>query len=271
MTNMHTLAQQQRALLEAITAEAEPAALETLLMPAPGGQPPRLAIYRHAYRARLVAALADNYTVLQRALGDEAFEALGQAYVDACPSRRPSIRWYGDRLADFMTTREDLVPHAALVDIARMDWALREAFDAADAASVEPAALATLPAEAFATLRLAFHPSLRQVALQWAIEPVWRALRAHDPDGDEPEPEVPEPQAHAHVLLAWRQGLETQWRALPALEAMLLQQAIEGAPFAALCEHAAEAFDGDADQAAVAAASALQQWLQDGIVTALLA
>ena len=38
-----------------------------------------LEVYRHAYRARLAAALADNFTVLARALGDEAFEALAQA------------------------------------------------------------------------------------------------------------------------------------------------------------------------------------------------
>jgi len=91
--------------------------------------------------------------VLQRALGDEAFAALGAAYVDACPSSRPSIRWYGDRLAEFMRTREDLVPHPALVDLARMDWALRGAFDAGDAAAIGPAALNGLPAEAFAALQ----------------------------------------------------------------------------------------------------------------------
>ena len=93
-----------------------------------------LDVYRHAYRARLAAALADNYTVLARALGDEAFDALAQAYIAAQPSRHPSIRWFGHELAGFMAQADDdLVPHASLVDFAAMDWALRAAFDAADA------------------------------------------------------------------------------------------------------------------------------------------
>ena len=61
-----------------------------------------LEVYRHAYRARLASALADNYTVLSRALGDEGFDALAQAYVTARPSRHPSIRWFGHELAGFM-------------------------------------------------------------------------------------------------------------------------------------------------------------------------
>ncbi|WP_163367521.1 HvfC/BufC N-terminal domain-containing protein, partial [Klebsiella aerogenes] len=87
-----------------------------------GDAGPGLQVYRHAYRARLAEALADNYTVLARALGDEAFDALAQAYLAAHPSRHPSIRWFGAALADFMAVAGDeLVPHPGLVDLARMD------------------------------------------------------------------------------------------------------------------------------------------------------
>jgi hypothetical protein len=259
---MTALQAQQRALLQAVCAERE-AALP-LLKQQPDGGPARLSIYRHAYRARLVAALADNYTVLQRALGDEAFEALGLAYVEAHPSQQPSIRWFGHRLAEFMAARDDLVPHPALVDFARMDWALRDAFDAADAPVLALAALAALPAEAWGELRLQPHPSLRLLTLDWNIEPAWRALREHDPESGTDEPELPEPQAHRHGLAVWRQGLETRWRSLPALEAQLLPMAVDGASFAVLCEQAALLL-GDEAQAAAAAVQALQQWVCDGL------
>jgi hypothetical protein len=225
-----------------------------------------LAVYRHAYRARLVEALADNYTVLARALGDEAFEALGHAYAAARPSRHPSIRWFGHELAGFMAEAgEGLVPHASLVDIARMDWALRAAFDAADSPALEAAALAALGPDDWAGLVLHLHPSVQRVPLVHAIEPAWRVLREWEPESGDDPPALPEPAPHAHVLLAWRQGLQTRWRSLEPLEAALLDAVAAGEPFAQLCERAAGQL-GDADAAAPAVIGALQQWLAEGLL-----
>ncbi|MBV8037488.1 DNA-binding domain-containing protein [Roseateles sp.] len=225
-----------------------------------------LAVYRHAYRARLLAALADNYSVLARALGDAAFDALGRAYVDARPSRHPSIRWFGHQLADFMAAAGDaLVPHASLIDFARMDWALRAAFDAADAPLLEAATLAALGPDDWAGLVLQLQPGVHRVHLAHAIEPAWRMLRAWEPGSGADPPALPEPVPHEHVLLAWRQGLETRWRSLEPLEAALLEAIATGQPFARLCERAA-ALLGDAEAAAPAVVGALQQWLAEGLL-----
>lgn len=225
-----------------------------------------LAVYRHAYRARLVAALTDNFTVLARALGDEAFETLGHAYLAARPSQQPSIRWFGDGLADFMAAAGDeLVPHASLVDFARMDWALRAAFDAAEAPPLAPAALAALAPDDWAGLVLQLHPSVQQVTLAHAVEPAWRALREWDPETGDAQPELDEPMPHRHVLLAWRQGHETRWRSLEPLEAGLLAAVAAGEPFAALCERAAADL-GDAGAAAQAVIGLLQGWLAEGLL-----
>lgn len=225
-----------------------------------------LEVYRHAYRARLVAALTDNYTVLARALGDEAFDALGQAYIAARPSQQPSIRWFGAGLADFMAEAgDDLVPHPSLADFARMDWALRTAFDAADAPPLEPAALAALGPDDWAGLVLCLHPSVQRLTLSHAIEPAWRVLREWEPESGDDQPELPEPVPHEHSLLAWRQGLETRWRSAEPLEAALLEEVAAGMPFARLCERAAQEL-GDTEAAAPAVISALQSWLGEGLL-----
>ncbi|MGM9482693.1 HvfC/BufC family peptide modification chaperone [Roseateles sp. NT4] len=227
-----------------------------------------LEVYRHAYRARLVAALTDNYTVLARALGDEAFEALGQAYLAARPSQHPSIRWFGHELAAFMAAADDeLVPHASLVDFARMDWALRGAFDAAEALPLDPVTLAALGPDDWAGLVLHLQPSAQRVVLSHAIEPAWRVLREWDPESGDDQPELPEPVPHEHVLLTWRQDGETRWRSLEPLEAVLLQAVADGAPFALLCERAATEL-GDTEAAAPAVIGALQRWLADGLLRA---
>ena len=78
---MNTLAQQQQQLRAAIV---DAAPHDGLLR---RGREPLLCIYQHAYSARLLGALRDNYGVLPRAMGDEAFDALALAYLRAHPSR----------------------------------------------------------------------------------------------------------------------------------------------------------------------------------------
>lgn len=258
---MSVVLQQQR-LAAAIRDEVEPGDLLA------GDFKPGLAVYRHAYRARLAAALADNYTVLARALGDEAFDALARAYIAARPSRHPSIRWFGHELAAFMANaNDDLVPHASLVDFAAMDWALRGAFDAAEAPLLEMSTLAALGPDDWAGLVLHLHPSAQRVTLAHAIEPAWRVLREWEPDSGADQPELPEPQRHEHMLLTWRQAGGTRWRSLEPLEAVLLQAVAEEAPFALLCERAAAEL-GDVEAAAPAVIGALQRWLADDLLRA---
>ncbi|WP_353094164.1 DNA-binding domain-containing protein, partial [Methylibium sp.] len=105
------LIEQQRRLSRAVVEDdlAEATSAGGLLRSRAGGS--LLHIYRHAYRARLVAALRENHEGLPRVMGDEAFDALAQAYLSAYPSRHPSIRWFGEYLADFMQARPALALH----------------------------------------------------------------------------------------------------------------------------------------------------------------
>lgn len=263
---MSALLDQQRALQAAICAGDEGAADDGASVvrarPAAG-----LDVYRHAYVARLTAALRDNFTVLHRALGDDEFDALAAAYVDAHPSRTPSIRWFGDRLADFMTgAYAERLPHESLADFARMDWALRGAFDAAAAPPLRPATLMALAPEQWPTLRLALQASVAQIELGWAIEPAWRALREWDPESGDEQPELAAPEPLTHRLLVWRDAstLDTRWRSLEPLEAALLDAVAAGASFEALCNAVAVGAEADAAGAVVAH---LQRWLADGLLS----
>lgn len=245
---MNALARQQQELHAAMCGAAAPAGL----LCEPQQREPLLRIYQNAYRARLIAALRDNHGVLPRAMGDEAFDALAEAYLQAHPSRQPSIRWFGHRLAEFMAARPDLVPHPAFVDLARMEWALRDAFDAADAEPMTLPQLAALPADGWPQRVLRFHPSVQVLSLDWQVEPAWRALQAED------EPDLPQPEAGAHQLLVWRAELETRWRTLVGeFEEQLLAAAMQGEDFSTLC-----AIAGDA----VAVVGVVQRWTAEGLL-----
>jgi uncharacterized protein (UPF0276 family) len=238
-----------------------------------------LAVYRRAYLARLREALADNYSGCARALGDARFSRLADAYAAACPPTEPSLRHYGDRLGDFIDTTladqrrtEDataeyptdgiLVPHPAFGDLARLDWALRATFDAADARPLAATALSALAAEAWPGLRFALLPSARLLTLDWSVEAAWHLLN-EAALGDEPV--LPEPTAHVHHLLIWRPALETRWRSIEADECRLIEALQAGASFAELCAAQAEG-SPDEGAAALGVVACLQQWLADELL-----
>jgi hypothetical protein len=216
-------------------------------------------VYVNAYRGRLREALADNYPVLYRALGDDAFRELAAAYLQAYPSHYRSIRWFGDRLGDFMSLKPESIPHPALRDIARMDWAMRGAFDAADNTPLRFDDLAGIAPEQWPELRFTLCPSLRMLSLDWAIESLWHALN------DDENARTEEPQPHAHVMIVWRFELECRWRTVTGNEALALQILLDGGSFAEICSAVQEHGDHDA---ATTAAKLLGAWVNDGMLSA---
>jgi hypothetical protein len=257
----------QRALAALIRAPSEPddAQARAVLRPL-AGRAPRLAIYREAYRGRLIDALRSNYPVLHRVLGDEAFAVLAIDYLASYPSQERSIRWFGHRLAAWLDERlrsdPQALPHPALPDLARMEWAIGLSFDAADDAPLSREALAARAPGDWPGLRFKGHPSAAVVSLAWDVEPLWRSL-TDDPDaGTEP------PASHAHRLLVWRQGLDSRWRSLPADEADALEACLCGCPFGAVCEQVAGA--GPADAPASEPAQRVAGWLLQWVAAGLL-
>ncbi|RFO98203.1 DUF2063 domain-containing protein [Rhodoferax lacus] len=217
-------------------------------------------VYRNAYRARLRAALRDNFEVLPLVMGDEAFDALANAYIEAHPSAHYSLRWFGHQLCSFMRANEALVDHPALVDLARMEWALRQAFDAGTAATLTAAELAAVPAADWADLCFALHPSVQLLELQWAIGPIWHALKSG-------QTELDPPAALNHHLLVWRQGMNTQWKSLNTAEVVFVQGLLAGQHFGQVCGALAQCVGEEG--AAAAAVALLSELLHAGALGAL--
>jgi hypothetical protein len=220
----------------------------------------QLDVYRTAYRARLRATLRDNFETLPQVMGDEAFDALANAYISSHPSQHYSLRWFGHQLGDFMAANEALVDHPAMLDLARMEWALRHAFDAESAAPLTSEALAGVAACDWADLQLTLQPSVQLLALHWNVGPIWHALKSGQDDMQPPE-------VLAHSMLVWRQGMNTQWKSLTPIEAEFVQGLLAGRRFAQLCQTLAECVGPE--QAASTAVALLAQLLQTDALCAL--
>jgi hypothetical protein len=218
----------------------------------------RLAIYAGAYRSRLADALAANFPALAKLLGEADFRTLADEYVRAHDSPFFSIRYYGDALAQFLTARENYAAAPVLAELARWEWAMTSAFDAADVTPLAHEALARLPPSQWAQLRFALHPSIQRLTLRWNVPQLWQALT------DDSERPAASLAAEPLEWLVWRQQLSTYFRSLPRTEAAALDGALRGWPFGELCELLCTEL-GDA-AAPAQAASLLRGWVAAGLI-----
>jgi hypothetical protein len=219
----------------------------------------RLAIYHNAYRARLVEALKDSFGHTLMYLGDDNFEAAARAYLAEHPSTHPNLRWFGAAFADWLGAAAPSDPDIG--ELAALDWALRRAFDGADAPVLTVAELAALPPEAWAHVGLVWHPTCQRLQLAHNTLAIWSAL-----DQDETPPDAERLEAPTE-LLVWRLDLRPHFRSLGALEAQAIDRLMAGDGFAATCAALAERFP-DLDIAPETGAL-LRRWVDEGLLTAL--
>src|SRR5262249_25462258 len=90
----------------------------------------RINIYREMYGARLGEALATDYEYMQRYLGQWQFQELAERYIKAYPSRSYTLNRLGDHFPQFIKEAPGIRPRGFLYDLARMELAMTEAFDA---------------------------------------------------------------------------------------------------------------------------------------------
>jgi len=221
----------------------------------------RLRIYADGYRLRLIEALDTDYPGLHVLAGDEAFDTLARAYIDAHPSPYRSLRWYGGQMPGFLRATAPWSDYPVFADMAAFEWAMSEVFDAENGSIASVADMATVPADRWPSLTFSVHPAVRRIDLHWNVPAVWKAI-----DRDE-EPPALEEQNFPVAWLLWRQDLVTRFRSLRVDEAWALAALAHGETFAALCEGLTEWMD--AEHVAVHAAGLLKQWLTDGLIRAV--
>jgi hypothetical protein len=232
---------------------ADPALLALVQGGGELGPADRLQIYADMSRARLLDVLGEDFPCTAAVAGDEAFEALAGRYLARYPSSHPSVRYLGRRLAGFVAG-ERLDP-PWLADLARLEWARVEVFDAPDA---EPLTLDELRAVAPAdwpALRLRPVPACEVVETAWPVHRVWSASGAVEPEGLAPA---------STAIRVWREGFSVSHAAMGDVERRVFPRLRRGEPFAALC--AAADPDGDAGAAAREVGALLMRWLDDQLL-----
>lgn len=218
-------------------------------------------VYRHAYGARLVESLRTDHELLHAYMGDEMFDAMGHAYVAVTPSHQPNIRWFSQGLPDFLRTAAPYADYPVLSELAALEKALNDAFDAVDAPALAVADLAGIAPEAWNGLRFVAQPAARRLDLGTNAAAIWLALKQDDTPPDAATADAPS------RILVWRQDDTPMFRELGAEEAMMWDEAAAGVPFGVLCAMLA-AF-ADPDTAAARGAGYLHGWVTSQLLTGL--
>lgn len=221
-----------------------------------------LAVYRDAYALRLIEALTTDFPGLLAMTGPAEFDLMARAYIAAHPSTHPSVRWFGRHLADFLAHTPPFAATPAAADMARFEWALGEAFDAADAEPLTFGQLAAAPPEAWESLRLSFVPSLRRLMLSHQAPQAFGRRDAVAPG----ELDVPAEEGTVDWLI-WRPAADAdaQFRSMTTDEAAALDAMRSGARFPTMCAVLAEHM-ASPEAAAERAAGLLRVWLDAGLI-----
>jgi hypothetical protein len=227
----------------------------------------RLDIYANMYFFRIRDVLAEMYPAVAAVVGEAGFHNLATDYLIEHPSTHPSLRNVGHALPAFLDAcrRRSFGGTVGrpgwLADLARLEWARHDLFDAADAPPITMEALRSTAPDAFAALPLRLVPGARVIRLRFVVEDVWQAV------SDESAVEPPEVAPHA--TLVWRQHVsDILHRPLDPIEAEALAQVTSRADmkFGHLCDWLV-AHAPDEQQAAQAAFQLLAQWANDEILT----
>lgn len=220
----------------------------------------RLGVYADGYCLRLVEALGKDYPALRAVLGDRAFDLAMRDFIARHPSRHPNLRWYGAGVARFLARSPRWRRRPQLAELARFEWALGLAFDAADAPLATAEDAARVPPADWARMRLHLHPSVQLLSLRTGAPQLWRAATSGAGARKAGA-------GKAATWLVWRRGEEPFYRALAPAEAGALGAASNGQDFAAIAGGLRRHVRPDG--AALAAAQYLRNWLAEGLVSGI--
>ena len=251
----------------------------------------RLDVYAGMYFFRLHDTLRRDLPKLAAVLGGDGFHNLVVDYLLACPSDRPSLRHAGDQMPGFLRAHPAPGHRLDLVDLARLELARNDAFDAAWAPILDPEVLRVIPARKWPTLRLAPRPDVKVLRLMRSTLSLWRAaepapaqsrtaslstalpadapaLPTDDACATPACPALPPVDPTAAGAVVWRPRLAVRHRAAAPDELAALEAVLAGGSFAEVCAAFADHAAAKEDLLAVAprACATLWAWISEGLV-----
>jgi hypothetical protein len=177
---------------------------------------PRVAIYRNNLRAGFVQALALEFPVIQRLVGQDYFRQLAQEFLSEHPSRAGDLHEIGAPFPQYLRGRFAESEYAYLPDVAQLEWAYQQAAVAADAPAFDVQSLARIAPDSYGGLRFNLHPACFQVHSVYPILRIWQVNQTEDSE------EIVDLAAGPDHVMTRRAGDSVELRRVSRAEYLLL-------------------------------------------------
>lgn len=189
-------------------------------------------IYRTQFWLRHTNVLIDDFPGLSTLLGQKAWEKVAESYLTEVAFDVFALRDLARQMPEHLAQMPD-VPHRELcIDMARLEWAYEDAFDAEDDGKLDLEKLQGLPPDAWATVRFSTSHSLRLLQVDFDVAALRRAWKAAPGSINRENPASPSPQ---NLVIYRRQGTLFD-KSLSLSAYLLLKRLHEGKPLILACE-----------------------------------
>jgi hypothetical protein len=214
----------------------------------------RLGVYRTNVFENYRKALAAAYPALQAVVGSGCFAHLAEEYTRRHRSRCSDVGLHGERFADFLDKHPIAATLPYLPDLARLEWAMEEAFYEADRDAMPLQSLRAVPEEHYLELRFSLAPACRLLESVYPVHRIWQLSQAAD---DEARVDLDQGGVR---LLVRREGYAVVLEPLQPAEFAMLRALQSGYGFAEAFAYA-QSLDETFDPAAF-----LQRHVGNGVV-----
>jgi len=217
-------------------------------------------IYREQFFLRHLDVLREDFRSLAHLLGDDAFESLAKAYLQAFPPRSFTLRDLGKDLSGFVASVRPWADDTLLADLACVEWAFVEAFDAPSAPALDLASVANVPEEAWPAARVVLQPSVQRVSLRHAAHDYRLAIRNDEAVSGPPE-------ARPSCVVVFRGPKALECLELEAEAYALLDELAGGTPLGEACERVAAVSSVTEEAFQEKVGAWFQQWTALGLIS----
>jgi len=218
----------------------------------------RLDIYAHMYYARLLEILRDEYPTTRQILGAGVFERAGRRFLTRNPSRHKTLNRLSERFPAFLArhlprgNRNELA-----TDVARIERAMEDVFDAPRAEPMTAAQFAAIGADEWRRVRLSVVPALRLLRLKYPANDYMNAVRGKG------RPRIPRPRATCAIV--YRRGYQVYRCDQDPAQFELLAALAAGKTLSAAVRGSLAGRRGSADRLAATLGGWFRDWSSAGL------
>ncbi len=218
--------------------ELGPRGLEGVILPSrTQTSAERLAVYAHAYLARLLHCLRDLFPACRHAVGDDAFDDFALGYLQLHPPTSYTLGNLANRFVEYLNQsreHQDLAGDSResevdtwsrfVVELARLEQTIDEVFDGPGTERLAPLGfdqLAAIAPEQWSQVRLYPAPCLRVLSFEFPTNDYFAAFRRGQ------SPELPDPRP-THLAISRRDYVVRRYP-IDATQQVLLSAILGGA------------------------------------------